>query len=65
MKIELRYVNSDEVSAMQRCSMERLQALGLALAEGEIKMACGMSELKKYLYYLSRLGTLFLDNQKG
>lgn len=57
--IELRYVNSDEVNAMQRCSIERLQALGLVIAEGEIKMTCGMSELKKYWYYLSRLGILF------
>ena len=57
--IGLRHVNSDEVSAMQRSSIERLQALGLVLAEGEIRMTCGTSSLKKYWYYLSKLGALF------
>ena len=57
--IGLRSVSSKEITSMQRSSMERLQALGLVLAEGEIKMTCGTSVLNKYWYYLSDFGIYF------
>lgn len=50
---------SEDITPMQKSSIERLQAVGLILAEGEIKMTLGISILKKYWYYLSHFGVYF------
>lgn len=57
--IDNRYVNSEEITPLQRSSTERLQGVGLVLAKGEIKMTPGTSELNKYWYYLSDFGYYF------
>ena len=57
--IDLCSVSSKDITSLQRSSIERLQALGLVLAEGEIKMTCGSSILNKYWYYLSDFGLYF------
>lgn len=50
---------SEKITPLQRSSIERLQAVGLVLADGEIKMTLGTSVLKKYWYYLSHFGVYF------
>lgn len=52
-------VCSENITPLQRSSIERLQAVGLVLAEGEIKMTFGTSLLHKYWYYLSHFGLYF------
>lgn len=55
----LKAICSDNINPLQRSSIERLQAVGLVLAEGEIKMTCGTSVLNKYWYRLSAFGMYF------
>lgn len=57
--IDLRFISSKDITSLQRSSIERLQALGLVLAVGEIKMTCGTSILEEYRYYLSHFGIYF------
>lgn len=57
--IDSKYICSDNITPLQRSSIERLQAIGLVLANGEMKMTCGMSVLNKYWYYLSNFGIYF------
>lgn len=52
-------VCSENITPLQRSSIERLQAVGLVLADGEIKMTLGTSVLHKYWYYLSHFGVYF------
>jgi len=52
-------VCSENITPLQRSSIERLQAVGLVLADGEIKMTLGTSSLHKYWYYLSHFGLYF------
>ena len=52
-------VCSENITPLQRSSIERLQAVGLVLADGEIIVTCGTSVLNKYWYYLSDLGVYF------
>lgn len=52
-------VCSENITPLQRSSIERLQAVGLILADGEIKVTCGTSALNKYWYYLSDFGVYF------
>ncbi len=52
-------VCSENITPLQRSSIERLQAMGLILADGEIKVTCGTSVLNKYWYYLSDFGVYF------
>lgn len=57
--INNKIVCSENITPLQRSSIERLQAVGLVLADGEIEMTCGTSALNKYLYYLSMFGVYF------
>jgi hypothetical protein len=52
-------VCSENITPLQRSSIERLQAVGLVLADGEIVMTLGTSVLNKYWYYLSDFGVYF------
>lgn len=52
-------VCSENITPLQRSSIERLQAVGLVLADGEIKTTLGTSVLHKYWYYLSHFGLYF------
>lgn len=57
--INYKMVCSEDVSPLQRSSIERLQAVGLVLADGEIQTTAGTSILNKYWYYLSDFGVYF------
>ena len=57
--IGLNSVCSENITPLQRSSIERLQAVGLVLADGEIKTTLGTSVLHKYWYYLSHFGLYF------
>lgn len=57
--IDYNFICSENITPLQRSSIERLQAAGLVLADGEIKMTLGTSVLKKYWYYLSHFGVYF------
>ena len=50
---------SENITPLQRSSIERLQAVGLILADGEIVVTCGTSVLNKFWYYLSDFGVYF------
>lgn len=50
---------SEKITPLQRSSIERLQAVGLVLADGEIATTVGTSALNKYWYYLSDFGIYF------
>lgn len=52
-------VCNENITSLQRSSIERLQAVGLVLADGEIATAVGTSTLNKYWYYLSDFGIYF------
>ena len=52
-------VCSENITPLQRSSIERLQAVGLILADGEIVVTCGTSVLNKFWYYLSDFGVYF------
>ena len=58
-RIDYDSICSENITPLQRSSIERLQAVGLVMANGEIKMTLGTSVLHKYWYYLSHFGVYF------